>query len=80
MGGVTVTRKLEAVTSGRVALLGDASGGADAITGDGLSLAFQQATALADAMASGELSAYQRKHEGISTVPAQYGRADAGHA
>jgi menaquinone-9 beta-reductase len=69
MGGVSVTRKLKAVTVGCVALLGDSSGSADAITGDGLSLAFQQAAALADAMGSGDLSEYQRKHREISTTP-----------
>jgi flavin-dependent dehydrogenase len=68
-GGVSVTRKLNAVTNGCVALLGDASGSADAITGDGLSLVFLQATALADAMSSGELGEYQRKHRKISTMP-----------
>jgi menaquinone-9 beta-reductase len=74
VGGVTVTRKLKAVSSGGVALLGDSSGSADAITGDGLSLAFQQATALADAMCSGDLSEYQRRHDKISTWPRNMGK------
>jgi flavin-dependent dehydrogenase len=73
MGGVSVTRRMRAVTVGRVALLGDASGSADAITGDGLSLAFQQAIALADAMLDGDLSAYQRKHQEISRLPRNMG-------
>jgi flavin-dependent dehydrogenase len=73
MGGVTVTRKLKAVTIGRVALLGDSSGSADAITGDGLSLAFQQATALVDAMCAGDLGEYQRKHDRISRLPRNMG-------
>ncbi len=73
MGAVTVTRKLKAVTSGRIALVGDSSGSADAITGDGLSLAFLQASALADAMLAGDLSAYQRRHEEISRVPRRMG-------
>lgn len=74
MGAVTATRKLKAVTRGRIALLGDCSSSADAITGDGLSLAFQQATALADAMFSEDLSAYQRQHEAISNLPRNMGR------
>lgn len=74
VGGVTVTRKLKAVSSGGVALLGDSSGSADAITGDGLSLAFQQATALADAMCSGDLNEYQRRHDKISTWPRNMGK------
>lgn len=73
MGGVTVTRKLKAVVIGRVALLGDSSGSADAITGDGLSLAFQQATALVDAMCTGNLGEYQRKHDRISRLPRNMG-------
>lgn len=73
MGGVTVTRKLRAVTSGRVALLGDSSGSADAITGDGLSVAFQQATALVDAICAGDLSGYQRQHDQISRLPRNMG-------
>ena len=74
MGAVTTTRKLKAVTRGRIALLGDCSGSADAITGDGLSLAFQQATALAAAMCSEDLSAYQRTHEVISNLPRNMGQ------
>jgi flavin-dependent dehydrogenase len=73
MGGVTATRKLKAVTLGSVALLGDSSGSADAITGDGLSLAFQQATALANAMCSGDLSAYQSAHQRMSRLPRMMG-------
>jgi flavin-dependent dehydrogenase len=73
IGGVSVTRKLKAVTNGCIALLGDSSGSADAITGDGLSLAFQQATALADAMCSGALDDYEIKHRKISTMPRNMG-------
>jgi flavin-dependent dehydrogenase len=73
MGGITATRRLPAVTSGRIALVGDCSGSADAITGDGLSLAFQQARALAEAMWRGELIHYQREHERISRLPRAMG-------
>jgi flavin-dependent dehydrogenase len=73
MGGVTVTRKLKSVAVGRIALIGDSSGSADAITGDGLSLAFQQATALADAMCCGDLSEYQAKHRKIARLPRTMG-------
>lgn len=73
IGGISVTRKLKAVTAGRIALIGDASGSADAITGDGLSLAFQQATVLADAMCSGDLREYQKQHRKISTMPRNMG-------
>jgi flavin-dependent dehydrogenase len=62
-GGVTASRRLRAVTSGCVALVGDASGSVDAITGQGLSLSFQQAASLADAMAAGDLARYQDTHD-----------------
>ncbi len=74
VGGLTVTRKLKTVTNGRVALVGDSSGSADAITGDGLSMAFQQAAALADAMRSGDLNEYRLKHREISRLPRNMGK------
>jgi flavin-dependent dehydrogenase len=61
-GSLTISRRLKRVTNGRVALLGDASGSVDAITGDGLALSFRQAIALAEAYRNGDLSAYERKH------------------
>ncbi len=69
LGGVTPSRRLKAVCRGRVALVGDASGSVDAITGQGISLAFQQAAALADAMARGELSRYETAHARIMRKP-----------
>ncbi len=68
-GSFTSTRRLARVWSGHVALIGDASGGVDAITGEGLSLAFRQAPALADALASGDLSRYQEAHRRILRRP-----------
>ncbi|HZL57804.1 MAG TPA: FAD-dependent monooxygenase [Bryobacteraceae bacterium] len=61
-GAVTATARLENVARGNVALIGDASGSVDAITGEGLCLAFKQAALLADAMAGGDLTAYARAH------------------
>lgn len=43
-------QRARAVVRGRVVLLGDAAGYLDAITGEGLGLAFQQAEALGDAL------------------------------
>ncbi len=68
-GGVTVSRSLARVTRGNIALLGDASGSVDAVTGLGLSLAFQQAKALADALAEGDLSRYAAAHRRIVRMP-----------
>ena len=64
-GAITVTRRLPAVARGSVALIGDASGSVDAITGAGVSLAFQQALALADALALGRLDEYEAAHRRI---------------
>ncbi len=68
-GGVTASRRLKAVYRGNVALVGDASGSVDAITGEGLCLLFQQSAALADALAAGDLSLYQTAHRGIGRRP-----------
>jgi len=68
-GGVTATRRLRAVTRGNVALVGDASGSVDAITGDGLCLLFQQSIALADCLESGSLQGYQAAHRRIGRRP-----------
>jgi flavin-dependent dehydrogenase len=70
-GSFTSTRRLKRVWTGRVALIGDASGGVDAITAEGLSLAFRQAPALAEALASGDLSRYQLAHRRILRRPAR---------
>ncbi len=66
---VTFSRKLHRVTHGNVALLGDASGSVDAVTGEGLSLCFRQALALADAIAVKDLAAYQKAHTQMRRLP-----------
>ncbi len=68
-GGVSATRRLKAVYRGRVALIGDASGSVDAITGEGLCLLFQQAVALADAFVEDDLSQYAAAHRRIGRRP-----------
>jgi flavin-dependent dehydrogenase len=68
-GGVTLTRRFRAVHRGCVALIGDASGSVDAITGEGLCLAFQQARALADAIEHRDLSRYGAAHAHILKKP-----------
>jgi len=52
-----------------VALVGDASGTVDAVTGHGLSLSFQQAMPLAEAMKRDDLAHYQHAHKKIASVP-----------
>lgn len=55
-------RNCRSVQQGRVALVGDASGYTDALTGEGITLALQQAHDLAAALAAGRPSAYRRAH------------------
>jgi flavin-dependent dehydrogenase len=68
-GALSTTTKLSSVTRGRIALIGDASGSVDAVTGDGLLLAFRQAVFLADALASNKLQMYESAHRRISRMP-----------
>ena len=69
-GAVSASRRLRRVTAGPVALIGDASGSVDAVTGEGMRLAFRQALALARGMKSGDLNQYQRAYDGIRRKPA----------
>ena len=68
-GAITTTRKLRHVTRGNVALIGDASGSADAVTGEGLALGFRQAALLADSIAQETLEDYALRHAGILRTP-----------
>ncbi len=72
-GAVTLMHSLLSVYAGNVALVGDASGGVDAITGEGLRLAFRQALALADAMHAGDLKRYAHMHRELARRPMQMG-------
>lgn len=69
-GAVTATRRLKRIYQGRTVLIGDASGSVDAITGEGMSLAFRQALVLADALADGDLARYQAAHRRMARRPA----------
>jgi flavin-dependent dehydrogenase len=68
-GAITAMHSLARVCRGNVALVGDASGGVDAITGEGLRIAFLQAFALAEAMESGDLRTYERDHRRLAQRP-----------
>jgi menaquinone-9 beta-reductase len=68
-GAVISMRSLYKVQRNNVALVGDASGSVDAITGEGLRLAFQQACALADAMFMGDLRGYEHAHRQLARRP-----------
>lgn len=74
-GSITLHRKLRRVTTGNVALIGDASGSVDAVTGEGLALCFRQAAALALALKADDLSLYQQAHPRIQRLPSLMSRS-----
>jgi flavin-dependent dehydrogenase len=74
IGSVTASRRLDSVQNGRIALIGEAAGSVDAITGEGLSIAFRQASELAAAMRAGSLDSYQSAHQQIMRVPRNMAR------
>jgi menaquinone-9 beta-reductase len=68
-GSITLGRTLRRVTTNNIALIGDASGSVDAITGSGLGLCFRQAIALANSLHTENLAAYQYAHRRIQRPP-----------
>jgi len=68
-GAASVLRILRSVTCSGLALVGDASGSVDSLSGEGLGLAFRQAVFLADALAQGNLSLYAAAHSRCTRVP-----------
>lgn len=73
-GAVTAMHTLRTVQRGNVALVGDASGGVDAITGEGIRLGLRQAVALAEAIVAGNLRQYEREHRALARRPSRMGR------
>ncbi|MGA7327288.1 MAG: NAD(P)/FAD-dependent oxidoreductase [Rhodomicrobium sp.] len=68
-GAITMSSRLSTVTDARIALIGDASGTVDAVTGEGMHLAFRQAEALAEALVSGDLRSYSIAHRRLRRMP-----------
>lgn len=68
-GAVSATRRLARVYHNRVALVGDASGSVDAITGEGLRLGFEHGMALAKALEDGDLKLYAAAHRRLARRP-----------
>lgn len=68
-GSLTGNRRFARVWRDNIALIGDASGTVDAITGEGLGLAFSQAVALASCLESGNLERYQAEHRRLARRP-----------
>jgi flavin-dependent dehydrogenase len=73
-GAVSRTRSLREVIRGNVAVLGDASGSVDAVTGEGLLSAFRQAHVLADAIAAGAPERYAVAHAQMAKDPRRMAR------
>jgi flavin-dependent dehydrogenase len=65
-GAISTLRILRIVCRGQCALIGDASGSVDSLTGEGLGLAFRQAAALAQALAANDLERYAAAHRRIN--------------
>ncbi|MBX9472085.1 NAD(P)/FAD-dependent oxidoreductase [Microcella sp.] len=59
-GAGALRQRTRARTAGRVALVGDASGYVDALTGEGLRVGLAQSEVLADCLAAGSLAGYER--------------------
>lgn len=70
-GAITATRLLKRSYNNNIALIGDASGSVDAITGEGLALSFRQARALADSIERDDLQLYERTHESLFALPSR---------
>ena len=69
MAAGPLRQRTRAVTRGNLALVGDAAGYLDAITGEGMALAFHQAIDLADCIAAGDLAPYPGMQHRQRRVP-----------
>ncbi len=74
-GALTTTRRLWRVVKGNVALIGDASGSVDAVTGEGLAISFRQAGLLSHSLHNGSLESYAAEHEKTLQMPRRMARA-----
>ncbi|MCU0232785.1 MAG: NAD(P)/FAD-dependent oxidoreductase [Thermoanaerobaculales bacterium] len=68
-GAGPLAQRCRRVARGRLALVGDAAGYLDAITGEGLALAFREAAAAVEAIAAGDLRRYVAAHRRIVRHP-----------
>lgn len=71
MGALSGSRTLKSVSRKNVALIGDASGSVDAITGEGICVSIKQARALGVAVANGNIRHYQQFHRKLMKRPQQ---------
>jgi flavin-dependent dehydrogenase len=73
-GAGPLEQRPSAAVRGHLALVGDAAGSIDAITGEGLSLAFRDAFLLVAAIRKGDLSLYAAAHRRSLRLPAAFAR------
>jgi flavin-dependent dehydrogenase len=74
-GSGPLEQRAAAVVRGNLALVGDAAGYVDAITGEGLSLALHDAFAVVEAIGIGDLTHYAAAHRRITRLPDAMTRA-----
>ncbi len=74
-GALTTTYRLRQVVKDNVALVGDASGSVDAVTGEGLALGFRQASLLSRSLQRGSLEYYAAEHEKTMQMPRRMAQA-----
>lgn len=68
-GAGPLQQRVRGVVAGNLALVGDAAGYLDAITGEGISVALHEAFAVVDAVVRGDLRSYATAHRKIVALP-----------
>ncbi|HZI63228.1 MAG TPA: NAD(P)/FAD-dependent oxidoreductase [Thermoanaerobaculia bacterium] len=68
-GAGPLHQRAQSAVRGRVALVGDAAGYLDALTGEGIALGLREARALAEAAAAGDLQPYRRAQRRLARLP-----------
>ncbi len=68
-GAGPLRQRVRAVYQGRVALVGDAAGYLDAITGEGLAVTLHESAALVESILAGDLDLYAAAHRRINRLP-----------
>ena len=68
-GAGPLHQRVRGVVRGNLALVGDAAGYLDAITGEGLAVAFHEAAALVEAVRGGDLAPYAAAYRRINRLP-----------